>query len=181
MRQASEVTVLIVDDDPDVTTFLGTILGDAGMRVVTAHDGLEALDRLQEVTPDLISLDLVMPGKSGVRLLHDLRKHPSWQRIPVIIVTGHARDDKIRRDLDQVLAESAISGPSVYLEKPVTPRAYLENVCHVVGVTPPGGGPAPGPDRLKHELAGLLAEADEESLARAIETLKAGRTAKTPA
>ena len=66
MRQATEVTVLVVDDDPDVTTFLGTILGDAGMHVVTAHDGHEALDRLQEFTPDLISLDLVMPGKSGV-------------------------------------------------------------------------------------------------------------------
>jgi len=180
MRQASEVTVLVVDDDPDVTTFLGTILGDAGMKVVTAHDGLEALDRLQEVTPDLISLDLVMPGKSGVRLLHDLRKHPIWQRIPVIIVTGHARDDKIRRDLDQVLADSAISGPSVYLEKPVTPRAYLENVCRVVGVAPPGPA-ASRPDTLKRELEGLLSEADEESLARAIETLKAGRTAKTPA
>jgi CheY-like chemotaxis protein len=179
MRQASDVTVLVVDDDPDVTTFLGTILGDAGMRVVTAHDGREALERLQEVTPDLISLDLVMPGKSGVRLLHDLRKHPSWQRIPVIIVTGHARDEKVRRDLDQVLAESAISGPSVYLEKPVTPRAYLEHVCRVVGVTPPGRTAPPGPDRLKHELEGLLAEADEESLARAIEALKAAHLART--
>ncbi len=181
MRQASEVTVLVVDDDPDVTMFLGTILGDAGMRVVTAHDGHEALERLQEVTPDLISLDLVMPGKSGVRLLHDLRKHPSWQRIPVIIVTGHARDEKVRGDLDQVLAESAISGPSCYLEKPVTARAYLEHVCRVVGVTPPGTQAGQGPDRLKRELAGLLAEADEESLARAIEALKAAHAAKTPA
>jgi CheY-like chemotaxis protein len=179
MRQANEVTVLVVDDDPDVTTFLGTILGDAGMRVVTAHDGREALERLQEVTPDLISLDLVMPGKSGVRLLHDLRKHPSWQRIPVIIVTGHARDEKVRRDLDQVLAESAISGPSVYLEKPVTPRAYLEHVCRVVGVEPPGRTPAPGPDALRHELEKLLSDADEESLARAVEALKAARLART--
>jgi CheY-like chemotaxis protein len=181
MRQTGDVTVLVVDDDPDVTTFLGTILGDAGMKVVTAHDGREALERLEEVTPDLISLDLVMPGKSGVRLLHDLRKHPTWQRIPVIIVTGHARDAKVRGDLDQVLAESAISGPSVYLEKPVTPRAYLEHVCRVVGVTPPGATAAAGPERLKHELAGLLADADEESLARAIEALKAGQPVKTPA
>ena len=99
----------------------------------------------------------------------------------MIIVTGHARDETIRRDLDQVLAESAISGPSVYLEKPVTARAYLEQVCRVVGVTPPGRGTAAGPDRLKRELADLLADADEESLARAIETLKAGRPVKTPA
>lgn len=184
MRQPADVTVLVVDDDPDITTFLGTILEDAGMHVVTASDGGTALERIRESPPDLISLDLVMPGKSGIRLLHELRKHTQWSRIPVLIVTGHARDEAVRRDLSTVLSESSISGPSVYLEKPVTPEAYLAHVCRTLGIEPP----APDDDaresqavRLRHEAESLLHDADAEDLETVLRILRSRRTPNTPA
>lgn len=177
MHQPSEVTVLVVDDDPDVTTFLATILEDAGMQVMTAHDGFEALDRLREKIPDVISLDLVMPGKSGVRVLHELRKHPAWSRIPVLVVSGHTRDEAVKRDLATVLADTTISGPSLYLEKPVTPEKYLDAVCRVAGVEiqrPPEQVRAPerSAETLRHELEALLRNADESSLRAALEALR---------
>jgi len=175
MRETRDVTVLVVDDDPDVTTYLATILEDAGMQVMTAHDGAAALERLAERTPDLISLDLVMPGKSGIRLLHELRKHPAWARVPVIVVTGHARDELVKRDLASVLADSSISGPSLYLEKPVTPQKYLDAVCQATGAAPSAGPTAPGPaSELRTELESLLRNADEATLAAALAALKAG-------
>ena len=90
MRKPEEVRVLVVDDEPDIRDFLASVLEDAGMTVETAENGKDALDRIQASIPDLISLDLVMPEKSGIRLIHELRKHPQWSRIPIVIVTGHA-------------------------------------------------------------------------------------------
>jgi CheY-like chemotaxis protein len=176
MRKPEDVTVLVVDDDPDITTFLGTVLQDAGMRVATAHDGFEALDRIRQAPPDLISLDLVMPGKSGIRLLHELRKHPEWSRIPVIIVTGHARDEAVKRDLADVLKDSSISGPSVYLEKPVTPQHYLEQISLVLGVQlPVGPAQEDRTGKLRRELESALRGADEETLADLLESLRASQ------
>jgi CheY-like chemotaxis protein len=182
MRTLKEITVLVVDDDPDVTTFLGTILEDAGMDVVTAHDGFAALERIREKIPDLISLDLVMPGKSGIRLLHELRKHGEWSRIPVLIVTGHARDETIKRDLADVLSESSISGPSLYLEKPVTPEKYLVHVCRTLGIEPPTEALAPVAERdesLRREAESLLRDADAEELETVLDMLRARRARKT--
>ena len=73
-----DFTVLVVDDEPDVAFYLGSVLEDAGINVVFAHDGDEALDAIRRQTPDLISLDLVMPRKSGIRVLAELRRNPEW-------------------------------------------------------------------------------------------------------
>jgi len=184
MVEPADVTVLVVDDDADITMFLATILEDAGMRVVTAHDGNQALERIRERPPDLISLDLVMPGKSGIRLLHELRKHPEWSRIPVLIVTGHARDAAVRRDLADVLADSTIQGPSAYLDKPVTPEKYLAHVCRAVGVEPPSGAPAQaaGDDEsLRREAELLLQNADAGELEEVLRVLRARRAGKVHA
>ena len=59
-------TVLVVDDDPDAVDFFVTVLEDNGYRTVSARDGNEALDRIQEELPDLVTLDVTMPEKSGV-------------------------------------------------------------------------------------------------------------------
>ena len=181
MRKLEEITVLVVDDDADVATILGTILEDAGMTVVTAHDGFAALDRIRERAPDLISLDLVMPGKSGIRLLHELRKHGEWSRIPVLIVTGHARDETVKRDLAAVLSESSISGPSLYLEKPVTPEKYVAHVCSTLGIEPPAEAVETGAGRdesLRREAESLLRDAGAEELETVLEMLRARRARK---
>lgn len=152
-RRPQDVCVLVVDDEPDIAIYLASVLEDAGIKVVTANDGERALEAIERRTPDLISLDLVMPGKSGIRLMMELRKNREWSKIPVIIVTAHARDPKVRNDLDAVLAESTIAGPSLYLEKPVTPRKYLESICRILGV------PAPEIDEAEDSHTGLREQA----------------------
>ena len=69
IRRPEDTTVLVVDDEPDVVTYLSSVLEDAGIRVLAAHDGEEALGILESNEVDLISMDLVMPRKSGIRLL----------------------------------------------------------------------------------------------------------------
>jgi DNA-binding response OmpR family regulator len=121
MPTPADMTVLVVDDEADVRTFLSAALIDAGFKVVTASDGIEALDLVKASPPDLISLDLVMPKRSGVKFHRDLIKNKEWSKIPILIVTGHARDDLGRTDLKEL----TMQGPEIYLEKPVKPQSYI--------------------------------------------------------
>ena len=164
LREPEGVTVLVVDDEQDVSTFLASVIEDAGMTALVANDGNAAHDLIHEKTPDLISLDLVMPGKSGIRLLHEIRKHPKCAKIPVIIVTGHAQDPDIRKPLQEVLAESSIAGPSLYLEKPITAESYLDAVCQVLKVRPHPISAGDATAGLRHQLDTALDGADEATL-----------------
>ena len=134
MPRARDKTVLVVDDEPNVREYLAQILRDADFNVVTASDGIEALEIIREEPPDFISLDLVMPGKSGHKLLYELRKDRILSRIPVLIVTAHAQDELGKEDLDDLMDNRVISGPGTYLEKPVRPLDYVRSVQRALGL-----------------------------------------------
>ena len=165
--------VLVVDDEEDVRRYLAAILEDGGFTVDTACDGNEALKMVEECAPDLISLDLVMPEKSGQRFLYSLRRNRDWSGIPVLIVTGHAHDELGKKDLDDILAGKMISGPEVYLEKPVSPESYVRAVKRQLGVEEEDTGaptlPSTGPDQ---EIANLLDNADESTKAEILKLLR---------
>ncbi|MHC4471598.1 MAG: response regulator [Planctomycetota bacterium] len=164
--------VLVVDDEADVRNYLGALLEDQGFRVNRAADGEEALRMVEAETPDLISLDLVMPGKSGAKFLYALRKKKEWQRIPVLVVTGHARDLG-KRDLEAILSGRSLSGPATYLEKPVRPDGYVAAVCRQLGVEEPG--PAQdeaGPAGVRSEIDRLLEGADPERMQEVLRLLR---------
>jgi len=170
MVRAQDKTVLVVDDEPNVQDYLAQILRDAGFQVQTAGDGEAALALIRETPPDFISLDLVMPKKSGHRLLYELRKDRQLSRIPVLIVTAHARDELGQGDLKDIVDSHAISGPGVYLEKPVKPLDYVRCVQRALGIEETGEDE----DRitLQEELQKQLPEAEPHALRRALEALK---------
>ena len=165
--------VLVVDDEEDVRKYLAVILEDGGFEVQTAEDGNVALAMVEKRAPDLISLDLVMPEKSGQRFLFALRRNTQWSRIPVLIVTGHAHDDLGKKDLDDILAGKMISGPAVYLEKPVSPESYVRAVKRQLGIEEEDTGaptlPSAGPDQ---EISNLLDGADEATKAEILKMLR---------
>lgn len=157
--------ILVVDDEAPVRNYLKMVLEDEGFRVVTATDGHQALDCIREETPDLISLDLVMPKRSGMKFYRDLQTKPEWKQIPVLIVTGHARDDLGREDFQEL----TISGPGFYLEKPVKPKDYVGAVRKMLGMTLEE---VKREENLRKELANVLAGANADALKKALETIK---------
>jgi CheY-like chemotaxis protein len=167
MSAEKQKRVLVVDDEADVRQYLQAALEDHGFLVDTASDGLEAMEAVRRNPPDLISLDLVMPRHSGARFYHDLRKDKALSKIPILIVTGHARDEMGRADL----AEMTMSGRGIYLEKPVRPSSYVSAVCRLLGMESEGEV-EPGPDDLRRELSELLDHADPQTLQRALDDLK---------
>ena len=76
--------ILIVDDDPDVILFTSTVLQDNGYATIEAQNGLEGLEIAKKEHPDLILLDLMMPVKSGISLLSDLKSDQQLKKIPII-------------------------------------------------------------------------------------------------
>jgi len=170
MARTTGKAVLVVDDEPDVRLYLATLLDDSGFVALTAGDGDEALEIIRAQRPDLISLDLIMPRKSGHKLLYELRKDRSLSRIPVLVVTAHARDELGKSSLQELLDNGVISGPGTYLEKPVSPLTYIRSVQRALGIEEPEDTE----DRLnlKDELARSLHGASSDALRRALEAVR---------
>jgi CheY-like chemotaxis protein len=120
--------ILVVDDEPDMVTFLCTLLEDNGYATCTAVDGEEGMEKTKNERPDLISLDLLMPNKTGIKMYRELRKDPETKDIPVIMVTGFAKDDVPQMDFKKWIHERAIKPPEAYIEKPVNKEVYLESI-----------------------------------------------------
>jgi len=165
-------TVLVVDDEEDVREFLSTVLEDAGFNVVTASDGVEALEKVTAQPPDFISLDLVMPRKSGIKFLYELRHNKEWKMIPVVIVTAHAHDDLGKSDFDGIFSGKSLTGPNVYLEKPVKPESYVRLVCEKLGIEYDRSENEGDVERLRKKLDGMVQNADPRKLAEMIRKLE---------
>lgn len=122
--------ILIIDDDPDVILFLATILQDHGYQTMEAQNGLEGLEMVNSKNPDLVLLDLMMPQKSGISFLREMKSNEHLKKIPVIMVTGIAGETGI--DLGSFLKRNVGIGkdgkplsPEGYIEKPVDPDKLI--------------------------------------------------------
>ena len=108
--------ILVVDDLPQNVRLLDAVLSPHGFRVATASSGKEALDVLGKKHPDLVLLDILMPGIDGIEALRRLRESPRTVDIPVVAVTAQA----MKQDRERAL-EAGFDG---YVEKPISVRAF---------------------------------------------------------
>lgn len=104
-------TVLVVDDDFSALALLGIMLEREGYRAVKAADAHEALAALAQGAPNLIILDLMMPGIDGIRLATILRQRTDTSQTPILMLSSHADQESIQRGLN--------AGANDYLVKPV--------------------------------------------------------------
>jgi len=124
--------ILVIDDEPDVVTYLTTLLEENGYQVTGAADGKEGLAKIKESKPDLICLDVLMPEKSGIGLYRELKKSDDYKSIPVIIITGFHEENFPMIDFRKFIYERSIPGPEGYLEKPIDREKFLQVVKDAV-------------------------------------------------
>ena len=115
-----EPSVLIVDDDEEVADFLELCLKEKKCKVTAAYDGLSALKKIEQYKFDLILLDVIMPGKTGVEVCQILKSNPKTKHIPVIMIT--TTDDLTEIDLCHQL------GCSFYMVKPADYNKFMAAV-----------------------------------------------------
>jgi CheY-like chemotaxis protein len=117
--------ILVVDDEPDVLTYLTAVLEGDGAAVVQAIDGGQALELARKEKPDLITLDLSMPGFDGGQVFEVLRKDPELSTVPVCIITG-------KPELRRLIYDRPVPPPEGYLDKPVSQQVLLLNVRKIL-------------------------------------------------
>ncbi|MFH1135965.1 MAG: response regulator [Pseudomonadota bacterium] len=127
-------TIILIDDDADTRTYMGTILLRGGYKIMTAGNGQEGWQMIQENRPDLILLDMMMPRKSGMNLLADLKTNPALKDIPVIIISGVGQMTGVdmKKHMSERPGEEAIR-PDNFMEKPVKPDKLLKAVKAALG------------------------------------------------
>jgi CheY-like chemotaxis protein len=121
-------TILVVDDDPDARDFFVTVLEDQGYATRTARDGTEAIRSLEEGLPDLVTLDITMPEKSGVAVFRKLREDERFARVRVVIITGVSDDFK-----QFISTRRQVPPPDGYLSKPVEAEQLAGLVGQLLG------------------------------------------------
>jgi len=119
MADSTRARILAVDDENDILLILRTALKD-DYDVSTAQSGPDALAKMEEDIPDLVILDMMMPGMDGMKVLEAIRRNPNTATVPVIFLTGVTDRAKVREALDK--------GTSYYIVKPFTHHDLMSKV-----------------------------------------------------
>lgn len=116
--------ILVIEDEPNIIEALSFILSRDGWTVHTHSDGVNANERIRATPPDLVILDVMLPGKSGFDILRDLRADPEMQALPVLMLTarGQTRDRELAEKL----------GVNRFITKPFSNAEVIENVRALV-------------------------------------------------
>ena len=120
--------ILIVDDEADVRTYLEVLFQENGYETAVAADGDEAMPKVHEFKPDLISLDIIMPRESGQKFYRALVKDAEFGKTPVIICSGVTRYKELfSRD------HKTMPKPFAFIEKPIDKGDLLGKIKEAIG------------------------------------------------
>ena len=124
---SSRKKILIIDDEEDVLKYLAAFFKENDYYVILAHDGREGVKKALSEKPDIITLDISMPGESGVKALRELQNGESTKKIPIIIITGVASDFK-----RFITGRKQVHMPEGYFEKPIDRNLLLNKVKEIL-------------------------------------------------
>lgn len=117
--------IMVVDDEPYIARVIKFKLEQEGYAVISANDGVTGLDRIRQEKPDLVLLDVMMPGLTGYEVCQQVKADADLQGIPVVFLTAKGQE----RDREQGLN----LGASDYITKPFSPNRLLELVKSIIG------------------------------------------------
>ena len=131
---SNEKRVLIVDDEPDAVDIVEAMLSEiSGITTLSAYDGNSGLEKAKETKPDLIILDVQMPGKNGFEVFTDLKQDESLMDTPVIMLTGVKEKTGLGFSADD-MKDYMGKEPEAYIEKPVDPTTLQNTVSKLLGI-----------------------------------------------
>ena len=121
------VCLLVVDDEEEIRTFLATVFTDQGAAVLQASEGDRAIEIARRSRPDLITLDLSMPGTDGIETFCRLRDASETGQIPVCIITGYPEYRKL-------IYDRPVRPPEGFISKPCDPEHVVRTVRRILGL-----------------------------------------------
>lgn len=125
--------ILILDDEQDIQTYLSTLLEDNGYATEIAENGEVGMEKAKAGKPDLITLDISMPGKSGVKFYRELKADPELAGIPVVIVTGVTGYGGASDDFKKFIStRKQVPAPDAFMPKPIEAAELLKKVAELL-------------------------------------------------
>jgi CheY-like chemotaxis protein len=126
--------VLVVDDEMDVRTFISTLLDSNGYKAVVAENGEQGWNKFLEKKPDLVTLDVMMPKESGIKMYRNIKTDPAFVGVPVLVISGLAKKTFLhsQKVLDK-FKNQQVPEPEGYIEKPPEPDELLGEVKRIIG------------------------------------------------
>jgi CheY-like chemotaxis protein len=126
--------ILIVDDEPDVVSYLEMLLKDSGYETVTAVNGREGIEAVRREKPDLVTLDISMPEASGSRFYKEVRQDEELAAIPIVIVTAVTGYGGDKYGYEKFLSgRRLVPPPDGFFPKPIEPEPFLEAIAELLG------------------------------------------------
>ena len=113
-------TILIVDDEPNIVVPLQFLMEKNGYQALVAQSGEEALEAVSKYSPDLVLLDIMLPGIDGFEVCEIVKLNPEWKHIKIIFLTAKGRDVDI--------AKGMVLGADEYIAKPFSNKQIVESV-----------------------------------------------------
>ncbi|MCG3192049.1 MAG: response regulator [Thermoanaerobaculia bacterium] len=113
-------TVLVVEDNEQNMELVEFLLEEANARIIKAEDARTAREAMAGDPPDLVLMDMNIPGSDGTSLLYEIRRRPAWERIPVVALTALA----MRGDRERILS----AGFQGYISKPINVQTFLSEL-----------------------------------------------------
>ncbi|MCP4677380.1 MAG: response regulator [Deltaproteobacteria bacterium] len=120
--------ILVIDDEKDMRVYLSTLFKKAGYEVAAAENGEIGIETARNDNPDLITLDVLMPKKSGVRAFREFRSNPGTRDTPIIILTGLTRQEDFFGE-----EMGGLRKPDAIVEKPIDREAFLAVAKEILG------------------------------------------------
>jgi CheY-like chemotaxis protein len=129
-------TVLLIDDDPDFVEATCAVLESVPYKVLMAYSGAEGFTVAQETQPDVIILDVIMPGEDGFQILERLRADAELAHIPVMILTSLPDDLSMApiRGTNASIEDRVVGAVEDYVDKPIKPAELLQRVDRLLGL-----------------------------------------------
>ena len=116
--QKETAKILVIDDEPEITEIIDTFLTEFGFKVETINSAMEAVNKAQQFKPEIVLLDIMMPGMDGYDICAQLKKDPQFAKIPIIFLTGKDRNDDMGRSFK--------SGGDMFIKKTFSCERLLE-------------------------------------------------------
>jgi len=118
--------ILLIDDEPDVITYLSTVLKSHDYDTHAVDNAAAAMDKVNEIHPDLICLDIMMPRETGISFYTRLKQNRNYKDIPVIIVSGAVQAAEF--DIKDFVDDDTVPPPDCYIEKPIDVDKFIQTV-----------------------------------------------------
>ncbi|MBX3677543.1 MAG: response regulator [Rhodocyclaceae bacterium] len=118
--------ILIVDDEPNIVVSLEFLMKREGFEVAVAGDGEAALQAMEQLKPDLVLLDIMLPKMNGFEVCQTIRSRPEWQSVKIVMLTAKGRDTEV--------AKGTALGADAYMTKPFSTKDLIEQVRQLLEV-----------------------------------------------